>query len=225
MSATNRSSQSVSTRGGRYAFDINSQFRGTSLEAGRAPNVIAKHGLQSLGKVQPTARRVPPPTNLPSLKAEGGIPSDKQSATQSGISTQNNAPQTGWTTQQGSTQAGWTQQSTQPGWNTQQSTQQPGWNASQTQAQPGWNAADEPFYNAQRGAATQQSSQPNRNAPASQPSASRRFQNDFPQLSTAEDARDEFNLRPQSKRAHFGLTAPRTAYFNVVPACWRCNAE
>lgn len=33
------------------------------------PAVIPRHGLQSLGKVA-TARRMPPPANLPSLKSE-----------------------------------------------------------------------------------------------------------------------------------------------------------
>lgn len=34
-----------------------------------APSVVPRHGLQSLGKVA-TARRMPPPAHLPSLKSE-----------------------------------------------------------------------------------------------------------------------------------------------------------
>ncbi|XP_026959900.1 protein PRRC2B [Sagmatias obliquidens] len=42
--------------------------QGKSVDSAR-PSVIPRHGLQSLGKVA-TARRMPPPANLPSLKSE-----------------------------------------------------------------------------------------------------------------------------------------------------------
>ncbi|XP_012876832.1 PREDICTED: protein PRRC2B isoform X6 [Dipodomys ordii] len=44
------------------------KYRGRSVDAVRS-SVIPRHGLQSLGKVA-TARRMPPPANLPSLKSE-----------------------------------------------------------------------------------------------------------------------------------------------------------
>ncbi|KFO82481.1 Protein PRRC2B [Cuculus canorus] len=44
------------------------KYKGKSIEAIRT-TVIPRHGLQSLGKVA-TARRMPPPANLPSLKSE-----------------------------------------------------------------------------------------------------------------------------------------------------------
>ncbi|XP_061460390.1 protein PRRC2B isoform X2 [Rhineura floridana] len=44
------------------------KYKGKSVEAIRT-TVIPRHGLQSLGKVA-TARRMPPPANLPSLKSE-----------------------------------------------------------------------------------------------------------------------------------------------------------
>ncbi|XP_069333071.1 protein PRRC2B isoform X8 [Eulemur rufifrons] len=44
------------------------KYKGKSVDAIR-PSVIPRHGLQSLGKVA-TARRMPPPANLPSLKSE-----------------------------------------------------------------------------------------------------------------------------------------------------------
>lgn len=43
-------------------------YKGKSLES-QKPAATPRHGLQSLGKVVP-ARRIPPPANLPSLKAE-----------------------------------------------------------------------------------------------------------------------------------------------------------
>ncbi|XP_075416723.1 protein PRRC2B isoform X3 [Tenrec ecaudatus] len=44
------------------------KYKGKSVDATRS-SVIPRHGLQSLGKVA-TARRMPPPANLPSLKSE-----------------------------------------------------------------------------------------------------------------------------------------------------------
>ncbi|XP_040819601.1 protein PRRC2B isoform X11 [Ochotona curzoniae] len=44
------------------------KYRGKPVDAARS-SVIPRHGLQSLGKVA-TARRMPPPANLPSLKSE-----------------------------------------------------------------------------------------------------------------------------------------------------------
>lgn len=44
------------------------KYKGKSVDAIRS-SVIPRHGLQSLGKVA-TARRMPPPANLPSLKSE-----------------------------------------------------------------------------------------------------------------------------------------------------------
>ncbi|XP_047556611.1 protein PRRC2B isoform X11 [Lutra lutra] len=44
------------------------KYKGKSIDAVRS-SVIPRHGLQSLGKVA-TARRMPPPANLPSLKSE-----------------------------------------------------------------------------------------------------------------------------------------------------------
>ncbi|XP_043521755.1 protein PRRC2B-like isoform X2 [Frieseomelitta varia] len=50
------------------SLDINSLYRGESLEQHQQKNTLPrKHGMQSLGKV-PSARR--PPANLPSLKSE-----------------------------------------------------------------------------------------------------------------------------------------------------------
>ncbi|KAM8801990.1 protein PRRC2B isoform 5-T6 [Rhynchonycteris naso] len=44
------------------------KYKGKSVDAVR-PSAVPRHGLQSLGKVA-TARRMPPPANLPSLKSE-----------------------------------------------------------------------------------------------------------------------------------------------------------
>lgn len=44
------------------------KYKGRSVDLAR-PSVVPRHGLQSLGKVA-TARRMPPPANLPSLKSE-----------------------------------------------------------------------------------------------------------------------------------------------------------
>uniref|UniRef100_H0VFM3 Proline rich coiled-coil 2B n=1 Tax=Cavia porcellus TaxID=10141 RepID=H0VFM3_CAVPO len=44
------------------------KYKGRSVDAARS-SVVPRHGLQSLGKVV-TARRMPPPANLPSLKSE-----------------------------------------------------------------------------------------------------------------------------------------------------------
>lgn len=183
MSAMSKSSESrqqvgAGQRGGRV-YDVN-VYRGTNLEQSRQPNVIAKHGLQSLGKVQPTARRVPPPTNLPSLKAEGGtsLTDSKQSG-----------PAGSQVQASGASQS-------QPGWNTQQtagwSNQPQSWNS-----QSGWTADDS--YSQRSGS---QAPAVTSGRAASQQNASRnRFQTDFPTLSAAEESRtgDEFNLRPQSK--------------------------
>ncbi|XP_041048721.1 protein PRRC2B isoform X2 [Carcharodon carcharias] len=45
------------------------KYKGKSLETQKHSGVVPRHGLQSLGKVA-AARRMPPPANLPSLKAE-----------------------------------------------------------------------------------------------------------------------------------------------------------
>ncbi|MEQ2159021.1 Protein prrc2b, partial [Xenoophorus captivus] len=43
------------------------KYKGKSIESQK--NTVTRHGLQSLGKVA-TARRMPPPAHLPSLKSE-----------------------------------------------------------------------------------------------------------------------------------------------------------
>ncbi|KAL4218896.1 cell differentiation [Mactra antiquata] len=51
------------------SININTIFKGKSVEQQKTP-VTRQHGLQSLGKVGSSARRMPPPANLPSLKSE-----------------------------------------------------------------------------------------------------------------------------------------------------------
>ncbi|KAG7480470.1 hypothetical protein MATL_G00056420 [Megalops atlanticus] len=54
---------------GRYSsLSLFDKYRGKTVEAQKS-TVVTRHGLQSLGKVA-TARRMPPPAHLPSLKSE-----------------------------------------------------------------------------------------------------------------------------------------------------------
>ncbi|NP_001082526.1 proline-rich coiled-coil 2C S homeolog [Xenopus laevis] len=65
-----KSGQSTKAKDGKkYAtLSLFNTYKGKSLETQKT-TVAARHGLQSLGKVA-VSRRMPPPTNLPSLKAE-----------------------------------------------------------------------------------------------------------------------------------------------------------
>ncbi|XP_059503757.1 protein PRRC2C isoform X4 [Stegostoma tigrinum] len=66
-----RSGQSTKAKDGKTKYatlNLFNTYKGKSIET-QKNSVAARHGLQSLGKVA-SSRRIPPPANLPSLKAE-----------------------------------------------------------------------------------------------------------------------------------------------------------